>query len=272
MTKEDTVQGSEKLDTAAIAEPNKVELETDEALAADEGKAQAKPETEEEKAKAATDAAKVLQKHKQSASERVQQAVTRQREAERRAERFEREAIELRAKLKAPDPNQYDDNAKYTADLLAHQLDEREVSRSEKLSKEATDEKLDAVKEAWQTRVADFKTEIPDFDDVVYSDKVQMSRDTGVIIGEMEDGPQVAYFLAKNAAEARRIDRLPERAKIIELGKLAGKLSAPVPRKVTSAPAPINAVGGNQPARTDSLNSMSMADYGKFVAKEMARR
>jgi hypothetical protein len=271
MTDEKTVTETEKTDAAAVAELETAKP-TEETKTTEEAEVKTEAKTDEEKAKDASEAAKVLQKHKQTASERVQQAVTRQREAERRAERAEKEASELRAKLKAPDPNQYDDNAKYTADLLAHQLDEREVKRADRTAQEATDEKLEAVKEAWQTRVADFKEQAPDFEEVVYSDKVQMSRETGVLIGEMEDGPQVAYFLAKNAAEARRIDRLPERVKAIELGKLAGKLSAPAMKKITQAPEPIKTISGNQPRKSDNFASLSMADYAKAVAAETARK
>ena len=258
------VDGTETPVADTVAEPVKVEAEPIEAE-------KSEPKTEEQKAAEATEAAKVLQRHKQTASERVQQAITRQREAERRAERAEAEASDLRAKLKTPDPNQYDDNAKYTADLLAHQLDERDVSRADRVVKEATDEKLEAIKEAWQTRVADFKLEVPDFEEVVYNGNIGLSRETGILVGEMEDGPQVAYYLAKNAADARRIDRLPERAKAIELGKLAGKLSAPVPRKVTSAPEPIRSVGGKSSPHSINYDKMSPSDYAKLVAKETGR-
>lgn len=226
--------------------------------------------SDDDKAKAATEAAKLLNERKQSARERVQQAVARQRDAERQSSALRNEVAELRAKLKEPDPNLYDDNAKYTADTLAHQLDQREVDRTEKQIAQADASRQRAIGESWRERVSDFKQDVPDFDDVVYVKlNSAISETTALMIAEMDDGPQVAYNLGKNPSEARRIEGLSDRAKAFELGKLAGKLTAPVPRKVSAAPNPIDSVSGNRSSKTGTFANLSQADYAKQVAKEM---
>ncbi len=269
MTTENTAPVAENTETT-VADP--VDAATPETnVDGKEPDAQAKPElSDDDKSKAASEAAKLLNERKQSARERVQQAVARQREAERQASTLRDEVESLRAKLKAPDPNQYDDNAQYTADTLTHQLDKREVERAEKQIAQAEASRRGAVAESWRERVNDFKQDVSDFDDVVYVKlNSAVSETTAMMIAELEEGPQVAYHLGKNASEARRIESLPDRAKAFELGKLAGRLTTPAPRKVTTAPAPINSVSGNRQSSNVSIEKMDMADYAKLVAKEM---
>jgi hypothetical protein len=274
MTDETTASVAENTETpvTATVEAEKPESKAEGEIA--ETKADEKPKlSEEEQAKAASEAAKTLNERKQSAKERVQQAVARQRESERREAALRKEVEELRAKLSPPDPNKFDDNADYTVAKIEHSQTVRDIAKSEKQIQEAEQEKTAAIAEAWRTRSAEYSAEVPDFDQVVYgklNDKI--SPATATMLAEMEEGPAVAYNLGKNLEEAARIERLPDRAKAIELGKLAGKLTTPAPRKVTTAPAPIDAISGSKPSNSLSYERMSNEDYAKLVAQEQAKR
>jgi hypothetical protein len=62
-------------------------------------------------------------------------------------------------------------------------------------------------------------------------------------IQESDMGPDIAYYLGKNTAEADRIARLSPFLQAKELGKLEAKLAATVtPPKPSAAPAPISPI------------------------------
>jgi hypothetical protein len=274
MTDENTASVAENTETTV---PATVEAEKPEAKAegeTTETKADEKPKlSEEEQAKAASEAAKTLNERKQSARERVQQAVSRQRESERREAALRREVEELRAKLSPPDPNKFDDNADYTVAKIEHSQTVREIAKSEKQIQEVEQEKTAAIAEAWKSRSAEYSAEVPDFDDIVYGKlNDRISSSTATMLAKMEAGPAVAYNLGKNLEEAARIERLPDLERAIELGLLAGKLTTPAPRKVTTAPTPIDAISGNKPSNSLSYEKMSNEDYAKLVAQEQAKR
>lgn len=238
MTEENPAISTVEAEPTAEAAPVETAAKPEEPAKAEP---EAKPD-EAAEAEAASEAAKMLAQRKQSARERVQQAVARQREAERQSAEKDKVIAELKAQLKAPDPAQYDDNAKYTADLAIHGLNERELQRLEREKAGSEQAQRQAVAEAWNTRVEEFKATAPDFEAVAYS--APISEPTAYLLAEMDEGPQLAYELGKNHAEARRIERLPERLKAVELGKIAARLAVPAPVKTTKAPEPIDPVGG----------------------------
>lgn len=233
--------------TAATEQSAKVETKANEEQKATEatteaGNQSAAATTEDAEAKAASDAGKALNKHKQTASERVQQAVGRQREAERRAERAEARARELEAKLKPPNADEYTDPAKLNADQVKHTLAQQRIEDLREEHREASDEAGNARAIAWAERVNDFKAEYADFEQVAFA--APIGQATSLMVADMEDGPAIAYHLGKNPAEARRIDALPERQRLYALGKIAAQVTSPPPKRVTTAPTPINAVAG----------------------------
>lgn len=239
MTEENTVISPVEAEpTAEAAPPTEPVAKSEEAAKVEPEK---KPD-ETAEAAAASEAAKLLAQRKQSARERVQQAVARQREAERASAEKDKIIADLRAQIKVPDPAQYDDNAKYTADLAIHGLNERELQRLEREKAGSEQAQRQAAAEAWSTRVEEFKATTPDFESVAYS--APISEPTAYLLAEMDEGPQLAYELGKNHAEARRIERLPERLKAVELGKIAARLSVPAPVRTTKAPEPIDPIGG----------------------------
>ncbi|MBU6232386.1 hypothetical protein KGP36_07165 [Patescibacteria group bacterium] len=218
------------------------------------------PAQEKKEDSEASEAARLLAQRKQTARERVQQAVARQREAERQSAEKDKIISDLTAKLKKPDPAQYEDSAQYTADVLDHRLAERDIQSLAREKSGAEAARQSAIAEAWQERVRTYKSDNPadDFDAVAFY--APISDAVGSIISEMEEGPAVAYVLGKNHAEARRINALPGHLKAIELGKIAERLASPSPKKLTQAPVPIKTVGsggtgGSPEANDDDLTT-----------------
>ena len=261
MTEENSELSAVEAETPAKAATPETEVTQEEPAKAPE----AKP-SEAEEAEAASEAAKLLAQRKQSARERVQQAVARQREAERQSAAKDAIIAELRSKLKEPDPAQYDDNAKYTADVLDFKMNQRDLQTFEREKKEAVETSREAIAEAWTARVNDFKPNAKDFEAVAYS--APISEPTALLVAEMEEGPAIAYELGKNHAEARRIDRLPERLKAVELGKIAARISTPAPVKTTKAPEPISPVGGRGAPKTKNPDDMTTEEWMRWDAEQ----
>lgn len=271
MTTEDiaNADGANTATTATTAAPETEKVETK----ATAGEEQAAATTEDgnqpdaandpaKEAEAASEAAKALQKRKQTMQERLNEVTHARRDAERRAERAERELAQLRGRMKAPVADQYEDPAKLTADQVNHTLDQREAQRLEDEHKNAKSDAQVARALAWAERVEAFKESASDFEKVAFS--AQIGEDTSLMVADMEDGPAVAYHLGKNPAEARRIDKLSNREKAFELGRIAERLTTkPLPR-ITAAPNPVSAVSGRLSGSNPDPSKMSQAEFEKW--------
>lgn len=141
-------------------------------------------------------------------------------------------------------------NAKAQEQTQAQRQREAQTKDSER--KERFLESSDAAREKYD-----------DYDDVVFSDDVKITRPMAVIIAETENPGEVAYWLGKNPSEAQRIAKLsPERA-AIELGKVEMKLSLPAPKTQTGAPPPAKTLSGGRTTRAGNPNSPD-AIYAKY--------
>jgi len=110
---------------------------------------------------------------------------------------------------------------------------------------------------SWNANVAKFKEVSPDFESVAFATESIYS-----IIKGQENGPEIAYHLGQNPAEAQRIGSLPASQQAFELGKLKMSPSKPAAKqKTTQAPEPPNPVGGQQP--NTSVANESIDDFMK---------
>jgi hypothetical protein len=195
---------------------------------------------DEVKALRDADAAKIRNKLERKYERQRVEAETRSRiEAEHR------KAPEPQGK---PSPDQYTDYAQYLealADFKAeqkfNQLKQADVEKDSKARAQSesarTAERQNDMIEAGETKYADFE-------EVVKSDKTQYSQAAFLAMLESDQAHDIAYHLAKNQDEAKRIAALPAYAQAKEIGKLEDKLAAKKPVKASNAPEPIKPVGG----------------------------
>ncbi len=254
-----TAETTEKAEGAEKPEGEKPEGE--EGTSTEGDKPDAAKEAED--AAKASDAGKELNRRKQSAAERIAEVTRARRDAERRAEAAEKKAADLEGKLKKLNPADFDDPAELTAATVEQTLDKREAERLKESAKQSREEAQVANLEAFKARADEARGKYTDFDDVVTKpDVLPMSQATQSLVLEMEESADVMYHLAKNPQEAKRIDHLSERAKAIELGKIAARISTPPTRKVTKAPEPVDSVSGKSAAGASfDPNKASMSDY-----------
>lgn len=98
---------------------------------------------------------------------------------------------------------------KYEADVRANQQ-----SQSQAIEKQ----------NEWQSKIDSHKADIPDFDKVLSSVDIQLPRDVLQTITESDVGPKIAYHLAKNPAEADKLNHMNQRAKDRFITRLEIKL------------------------------------------------
>lgn len=178
----------------------------------------------------------------------------------------------------APKEDDFNTHADYLKALARHEVQE-EISRAEAKKRE-----LD-MKTEFQSRVENyakkeesFKAKHEDYEDVMddVSD-VALSVTVRDVILSSENGPELAYELAKNRDELERICKLPAIQAAVEIGLFKASLNKSAPEvKKTKAPRPIEPVGKS--AATASKKtifdaaSLSQAEYEAIRNEERKKR
>lgn len=121
----------------------------------------------------------------------------------------------------------------------------------------------------YQDRLATAREAIPDIDEKLSDPTLPITDHAARIIAESERGPQLAYWLASNRAEAERISRLAPSQQSFELGKIAARINAaPQARKISKAPAPVPTVGGGSGSSPKGPADMSTSDMAAYLREK----
>ena len=229
----------------------------DAAAEAGEGEAQAKP--------------------KKTAQERIDELTRARREAEREAEHWRTLAMQTRQPEARPeppkgdtepDPSQYEygeSDLRYVKDLARYEARQEFRRQAEE---EAAARQAREIEQGFAQRQEAAAAKYEDYHRVVIDGA---NRGTWACTPVMADaiktseaGPDVAYHLAKNPTEARRIAALSPIAQVRELTRLEVKLTAaPQPRTATSAPEPAPQARGAGGKFTVSPDTSDFAAFDK---------
>lgn len=190
---------------------------------------------------------------------RIDRAVRQKYEAEARSKMLEERLAALESRQapqqqhlptddKEPRIEQYDNFDAYVAAKAAYIADSRineTLTRREAqqlAEREAADRQKSA--ETFRQRAAKMTATLPDFEEVVANSEAPMSPPMRYAIESSELGPQMAYHFANNTSEAEDIARMSPMDAARAIGRLEERLSKPVEKKTTSAPAPLKPIGG----------------------------
>ena len=159
---------------------------------------------------------------------------TKLAQARERAEKAEKEAAELRAKLNPPKPDESRPKREQFANDQEYEL-ALEDYVGEKVMREAEAKKVVA---AFEERKAAFRAETPDFDEVLESAK-GLNTYSEVInaLIESEVGPQLFYYIMKNPEIAEQINAMPLRKALYFVGSLETKIERKIARQEKAAEA-----------------------------------
>lgn len=152
----------------------------------------------------------------------------------------------------------YEDYIRADAKWHAEQAAERRLNeREQKAREEADRKKADETAAEFRKRMKESAKGLEDFEDVMAEATRDANQPVARLFGDavdaLENPGRVLYELAKNQDEAERIAALPLARQARELVLLEGKLAQQPQQRRSSAPAPIEPVGGKGHASTDEI-------------------
>jgi hypothetical protein len=193
-----------------------------------------------------------------------------------------------------PTPEQFDDYGAYVEALTDWKADQKiEAKLSERDAKAAEKQQFTQRATNWAERVAQVRQAVPDYDQVMSTSTVPVTKVVEAALLDSERGPEIALHLARNLDVADRLNRMTEIQVAREIGRLEGTLpavSAPNPSpdpdaatdtpapvtppaaptvRTTAAPAPVKPTGSGRSTET-SLAKMPMDEYVKTRQKQGA--
>ncbi len=189
------------------------------------------------------------QARKRTARERVEQAVARQREAERDAEYWKAKALQATPQPAEqaqqqpqgdgrPVRDEFEDDFEYIealTDWKAEQAAERLAQRNQQRDRER------AVRDNFETRKKELfpEGESPGLEAFLRIETLPLS--VIEIVGDSDIGPKIAEHLGANPAELRRLEAMNVIQQARELTRLEQRLAGPArptPKTATDAPDP----------------------------------
>ena len=260
--------------------------ETPESEPVVEAQAESEPEAENE--------AEVTDKPKQNPKieKRFRELTTRAKQAEAEKQALEARLQELESKVapapqqieqdilgEKPQASQFQDAFEYAEALAEWSAEKALVERDKQEQQRKVEIERQEVIKSWTSKLEKAKAELPDFDEMVASSKVQVRDEVRDAILESDVGPQILYQLASDDDLAQRISSLPVNKALKELGKLevqferkeapAEVKSEPVAR--TKAPAPIKPLTAGK-GTGDVLIDGDGAFHGTYAQWKAARQ
>lgn len=186
-----------------------------------------------------------------------------------------------------PDVSKYTDQEKYNTDYRQYL---RNLSRwegrqaykqehkaqqqreSEARSKQTQEEGYRKMVSNYEVHVAKARAEIPDYDEIARDPTLPISKPMANAIMEAgELGPKMVVHLHQHRDEALRISQLSETGQLLELGKLAVKLSpTSAATSVSTAKPPIKPLSTGVASAPASGDEESMEAYAAKRQKQLA--
>lgn len=167
----------------------------------------------------------------------------------------------------------------------------KDARRAQQEEKEAAAQYQAEIASTYNEKVEAFKAEHDDWEEVVGGTELVIPPGVGPAILELENGPEVTYWLATHPKEAKELNELSPFRAVAEIGRIAARLEKAEPESPTNnatnskspdrmpivsskAPPPIRPLGGNAlRSQNRDYNSMSQDEYNKLRdAEEKAAR
>jgi hypothetical protein len=175
-----------------------------------------------------------------------------------------------------PSPDKFQTYEDYVEALAEWKTEQKVTEREQAARQEKEQEQTKATFAAYNRRVSEARGKFEDFDEVVGNDDVTVPPSAQLAIVELENGPEVAYYLGKHPEEAEALHDMSDRKVIMTIGRISDSLdskSSPAPRRPASgAPAPYKPVGTSSTKSTQSLEEMPQRQYNELMNKRERER
>jgi hypothetical protein len=229
-----------------------------------------KDETKEVEVVATTETENAESKEETTATEESSEtkAKPKKNRAQKRIEAVVAErntALEENAKLKAqlasksstkeePDPANFEDYEDYEKALDAFKF-------SKKNEEEIDPNYATAIQEL-QGKFDEEADKYDDFDEKINNQDLKITSYMVMAFNEMENSTDLAYYYASNPEEALKVSKMTPTKQSISVMKKSEALQKKPMKKVTTAPDPINPVGGEAEI-SKPLNELSFKEFEK---------
>lgn len=278
---------TQKADSADAREASKTRVVTHESLLASlqpaEAASEPAPKVPEDKPEGGNEQPKA----KRSPNDRIVELINQRREAETKAEAAQRELNEMRDRLAAleaartapteeagkPTRDKFATDDEFT-DALADWKAEQALIRREREQQmarfQAEAQEIDA---AFSSRLKVIAEDIPDYEEVVSKSTVNMPDFHIMALKEMEHGPEIVYYLAKNPSDTRRIAAMRPVKALMELMEMNAQLRPerkPEPEQVVSKPKPKGIDPINPVKGTTVPNPGAPKSFAEYKARRKA--
>jgi len=182
------------------------------------------------------------------------------REEKRQRIALEKELEALKAQTKQAEPVKeltleafdYDEQA-YNAALIKNEVNKGvEAIKQQQVSEQAAIKQAE-IQTKFNAKVTEFKKKATDYDRHVVN-LPEFEQDTLNTILQMDDGPEVALYLAKHADIADQVASMSPTSAALTLGKISSQLASAKPKpKPSAAPDPIDPIsnGGAATSQKD---------------------
>jgi hypothetical protein len=204
-------------------------------------------------------------------AERITQQSARIAELERKIEESQKAAPTVeKPKPKLDDfENVHDFEAALTEYAVETALSKYSKQTDEQRAKEAAANSQKERARAFQSKMEDAKTFIPDFDDVMdEAPDIPVAGHVQDLVIDSERAPELIYHFAQNPDKLADINQMEPVHAAREIGRLEATLVKPKPRTTSKAPPPVKPVKGSATAKVP-LAEMSMKEYAAVRTKEI---
>lgn len=234
-----------------------------------------KPEIISEDAKA-----KSVVKSNDGFQSRIDEVTRARREAEREAAYWKARVTgedptkspAQNAAPKQPKEADYPTTQGYIDALSEFMIDQKvDQKLAEKVAQQETAKQITSRADSWNSKLAQAKTSIPDFDSVMETAELPVGDHVSAILFEHDHGAHVVHHLALNPEVLEKLNDMSPAKVAFEIASIASKLttvgqsveSKPVVKPTTKAPAPASTIGQGR-TTNPSPDEMSMDDYVKM--------
>lgn len=182
---------------------------------------------------------------------RIDELTRARHQAERDRDYWRQQAEARQAPPAAPKPEDFASDDDYQQALLDHRIESginRKLSTEAQQRADMADQQANEVRDqTYAERMRAATVRIPDFAEVVGKANIDVRQEVIDAIKDSDHGPDIAYHLAKNPDEARRLSQMDTRT----LDRAIGRMEADFAAKGTAAPAPAaRTTNAPAPART----------------------
>ena len=172
-------------------------------------------------------------------------------------------ALEKEASSQQPiDPNDF---AAQDAARVSKALLDRDLRSVDASLQDATQRDADVRIATFNAKIDAARERIPDIDQVLATlAPLPFSAVMAEVIAESDKAPELAVWFSRNPADAYRIAKLPPHKQAAEVVRIEARVSAPQPKRISTAPAPLQTASGGTSVSAPDPTKMGMADYIKW--------